>query len=163
MDQPRTGHTTPRAEQITQLLGGASRHEGVVISRDEKKHLDKLYGFVEEQPQPRPPRPTAPDRADYTKAYEYSDALKEYERRVKCWESWEDPRAFFEAGATRNMFRHASHDGLRIMAWLAKFVEAGSDPLKTVVRMAIDSGCDVDPSDVTWAMQDDDECGEDET
>jgi hypothetical protein len=29
--------------------------------------------------------------------------------------------------------------------------------------MAIDSGCDVDPSDVTWAMQDDDECGEDET
>jgi len=60
-----------------------------------------------------------------------------------------------QAGADRNLFRHAEHDGLRIIAWLAKFVEPGTDPLKTVVQLAIDSGLDVSPTDIEWIISDD--------
>lgn len=58
-----------------------------------------------------------------------------------------------QAGADRAMFREAELDGLRIVAWLAKYVEPGRDPMKTIVRMAIDAGFDVDPSDVEWIEQ----------
>jgi hypothetical protein len=50
--------------------------------------------------------------------------------------------------------RAAEHDGLRILAWLARHAEPGEDPLKLVVRMASDVGCDIDPADESWA------CGE---
>jgi hypothetical protein len=58
---------------------------------------------------------------------------------------------FHQAGADRNAFRHAEADGLRLLAWLARHVPSGEDPLKTLVRLAADAGCDVDPADVGWA------------
>jgi hypothetical protein len=54
----------------------------------------------------------------------------------------------------RDLMRAAEHDGLRILAWLARHAEPGEDPLKLVVRMASDVGCDIDPADESWA------CGE---
>lgn len=95
--------TTPRTETLNHLLGSSIRYEGVVISKEEKKKLDILYGYEK------------------------------------------------EVGADRNMLRYAAHDGLRIMAWLARSAETGEDPLKLVIRMAIDQGFDVDPEDVAYA------------
>jgi hypothetical protein len=37
------------------------------------------------------------------------------------------------------------------MAWLARYVEAGEDPLKTVVGAMVDAGFDVEPADANWA------------
>ncbi len=60
-------------------------------------------------------------------------------------------RAFAQAGADRNAIRHAEADGLRLLAWIAKFAPVGEDPIKTVVQMAVAAGFDVDPEDVEWA------------
>jgi hypothetical protein len=62
-----------------------------------------------------------------------------------------DPRALLQAGADRNMIRHAEHDGLRLIAWLARHVPAGEDPLKSLVLAAVDAGWDVSPEDASWA------------
>ena len=56
-----------------------------------------------------------------------------------------------EAGARRNAFREAEADGLRLLAWLAKYVPVGSDPLKTLVGLASEAGLDVEPEDSEWA------------
>ena len=62
-----------------------------------------------------------------------------------------------QAGADRNAMRHASCDGLRMLAWLAKYVPAGEDPVKTLVQFAVSAGCDVDPEDIEWSTEED-EC-----
>jgi hypothetical protein len=127
------------------LLGAALRHGGVTISRDEHRALAKLYGFVPEQPRERPPKPAPPPpKADWK-------AEQDHKRAVEAWEKWEDPRPFHQAGADRNLMRHAEADGLRIVAWLAKFVEPGEDPLRALVRVFVDAGYDIDPADVEWA------------
>jgi hypothetical protein len=59
--------------------------------------------------------------------------------------------ALLQSGADVSMMRHAETDGLRIMAWLARYVEAGEDPLKTVVGAMVDAGFDVEPADADWA------------
>jgi hypothetical protein len=53
--------------------------------------------------------------------------------------------------------RYAERDGLRLVAWLARFTASGADPLKAVIELASAAGWDVDPSDFDWA-----ESGEDE-
>lgn len=150
--RPQSGSTTPSAETVNTLLGSGIRYEGVVLTREETEHLQKLYGYKEEQPQKRPNRPVEPKRTDYGH-YEYEDAIRLYKRQVKAWEQWEDSSKLMQAGADRNMLRHAAHDGLRIIAWLAKYVEPGQDPLKEIVKMIVDRGYDVEPSDVSWAEE----------
>lgn len=67
--------------------------------------------------------------------------------------------AMMQAGADRNLMRHAEADGVRIVAWLAKAMRgtSGVDPLREVVRLAIDAEWDVDPADVEWAEGNEDE------
>jgi hypothetical protein len=115
--------------------------------------LCKLYGFVQEKPRERPPEP-APLGPKAT-----SDERRDHENRVRAWKAWSDPRRFHQAGADANMMRYAEEDGLRIVAWLAKFVEPGSDPLKALVSLAADAGWDVDPVDVAWSQ---DECDDED-
>lgn len=59
-----------------------------------------------------------------------------------------------QAGADLNALRIAEVDGLRMLAWFAKHVPAGEDPLKTLVTLAVEAGWDVDPSEATWAEDD---------
>lgn len=63
-------------------------------------------------------------------------------------------RELLQAGADRNVLRHAQADGLRLVAWLARYVEPGKDPLRTLVELACQAGWDVDPIDVGWAQGD---------
>lgn len=58
---------------------------------------------------------------------------------------------FFQAGADRNLIRHAQLDGLRLVAWLAKYLQEGDDPLAYIVGVMADSGMEVDIEDVEWA------------
>lgn len=60
---------------------------------------------------------------------------------------------FIQAGTDRNVMRLAEFDGLRMMAWLAQYVEPGQDPLRTLVQLAIEAGIDVMPEDVDWANE----------
>jgi hypothetical protein len=125
------------------LLGAALSHGNVTISRDEYRALCRLYGFVPEQPNERPPKPAPPPKPDWR-------TEQDHRRAVEAWEKWEDPRPFHQAGADRNLMRHAEADGLRIMAWLAGYVEPGEDPLRALVRVFVE-GYDIDPADVEWA------------
>lgn len=47
------------------------------------------------------------------------------------------------AGATRNLFRAAEQDGLRCMAFLARYCEEGQDPVQLVAAGLAELGFDV--------------------
>lgn len=152
----RPGHgtcmTTPRSVSITNLLGKSISHMSVTVCQDEHKHLQRLYGYVDEKPGKKPPPPTPPKREDFKTAWEFKTAQDDHERACKIHANWQDPQKLLQAGADRNLFRYAEADGLRLIAWLARYCEPGDDPLKVLIQLVSESGIDIDPSDMTWSM-----------
>lgn len=143
--------TTPIAADMISLLGGMPTG-GLTLTTSEYSNLRKLYGFVPEKPNERPPPPSPPVEADFKgDRWKYQSALDDHKRALEYHAKWCDPQRFMQAGADVNLVRHAESDGFRLVAWLAKYVEAGQDPLKTLIQMAIDSGFDVAPEDVEYA------------
>ncbi len=47
------------------------------------------------------------------------------------------------AGVTRNLFRYAQADGLRVMAFLSKYLEQGQDPVRLQQELMVEAGFDV--------------------
>lgn len=47
-----------------------------------------------------------------------------------------------ETGKIRNLFRHVEHDGLRVMAFLSRFLEPDEDPVAFVAKLCADAGFD---------------------
>ena len=115
--------TTPRSSGLLALLGGGLTYDGLALTKDEVRALQKLYGYS--TPQKLPPPKEGRDQSQKV----------------------ED---FHQAGADRNLIRHANLDGLRLVAWLAKFVDEGKDPLAFLVRVMLDAGYDVDIEDTMW-------------
>ncbi len=152
--------TTPNAATMIRLLGSALTHAGLAVTRDEYRALQRLYSYTDEPPNEKPPAPLAPKREDFADGYEYEHARREHASAMRAWAEWKDPRAFYQAGADRGLMRHAEADGLRVMAWIARFIPAGEDPLKHVVQAFVALGCETDPADNGWAF---DDCDEDET
>ncbi len=158
-DRPSSGSgstvTTPTAAALMQLTGGGIRWGNVAVTRDEHRHLQRLYGYVDEQPNERPPAPELPPPLSYKATWEarceHDKLQRAYEAAAYAHEVWTDPRGFQQAGADRNLNRHVEADGVRLVAWLAKHLQPGEDPLKQLVRLAVDAGWDVDGSDVAWA------------
>lgn len=148
--------STPRAETLIELLGPGLIHGPIAFTRDEFKDLRKLYRFEPEKPHEKPPPPEAPKRSDFDAQWKYEDAVRRHPERLRAHENWQDPLPLWQAGADRNTVRHADADGLRLIAWLARFCNPGEDPLKVLVQMAIDAGFDVDPADVDWVEDEDD-------
>ncbi len=127
------------------LLGAGLKAASVLLSTDEKRALDRLYGYTPEKANEKPPAPVDPGRdASWKDKEAYKFAKAAHDR-------WTDPRDFMQAGADRNVTRYAERDGLRVIAWLAKYVEPGQDPLKMLVQLVSEAGFDVDPADVGWA------------
>jgi hypothetical protein len=147
--------TTPSAAPLIALFGGLC-HESVTISEDERRELERLYGFEREAPRNKPDAPPAPKREDFPLDFagsnKFSYAMRAHEMRIKALDKWTDPRPFYQAGADISLMRYAERDGLRLIAWLAKHLEPGADPLKTLVYLAAADGWDVDPQDVEWAQ-----------
>jgi|GEM_PF-6973440 len=148
--------TTPLTATTMALLGHALRSGPIMFSRDEKRALDRLYGFRPERPNKKPPMPTMPEAPEDEGYYERKKREETFQNALKAWERWEDPRDLMQAGADRNVARYAEHDGMRLIAWLAKYVPEGEDPLKTLVQLAVDSGFDVNQEDIAWAESDSD-------
>lgn len=55
----------------------------------------------------------------------------------------------------RDLFRYVKRDGLRVMGILAKFCEAGEDPVKILVQILIEQGFDVGDL-LAWIDEDED-------
>jgi len=148
--------TTPNAASLLMLVGGGLRREGVAVSSDEKRALERLYGFVPEKPNTKPEAPPAPRREEFPKEWpggrDYAYAMKAHEAIVKALAKWQDPLPMLQGGADINLMRHAEVDGLRLIAWLAKHINSSEDPLKVLIELAANAGWDVDPQDVDWAQ-----------
>lgn len=147
--------TTPGANFSIELLG-AHTYKNLALTTDQLRAIQKLYGFVEEKPNKRPEPPEPPIRSDFNMEYEYENAVHAFDRMKTVFDNWEGPIKLMQAGANHNAIRHAESDGLRVIAWLAKFVPAGEDPLKHVIQMAAEGGLDVDFEDLAWAGSIDD-------
>lgn len=54
-----------------------------------------------------------------------------------------------EAAAIRNMFRDAEVDGLRLIAYLAQYMDLGDDPVRWVAEILSEAGfdCEIDSED----------------
>lgn len=143
--------TTPAAKEMIELLGSGYRHENITLTQDEMKHLRHLYGFPLEPSNARPPKPVQKPYPPNALSWDRNILDREYKQEVAAWEKWVDPQGWLQSGSDRNLFRHAAADGLRMVAWLAQYAPKGEDPLKTLIQMAIDSGYDVTPSDVTYS------------
>lgn len=76
----------------------------------------------------------------------------EFTSLKKLYEFSDDDSGILEqAGTDRNLIRHARCDGLRVMAFLSRFLEPGEDPVKFLARVLGDACFDVDPTDSEWA------------
>ena len=142
--KPRPGYPTmrvvaPRDAALIKLLGG-SLCDGVQLTHSQVTSLEKLYEIQEEVPDPNwtPPEPPKPKYPGEPMP-PARPPLKNEGYRI------------LQAGAERNMFRHAQADGLRMVAWLARFVEPGEDPLRLLIQLVSDAGWDVDPEDYDYA------------
>lgn len=152
--QPRTTCSTPSAEQSIAFFGGNS-HGPVTVSNTQFKALAKVYQFTDNLSRVE----TA--REEHKKAHAWRVA--KYEESKKAWNPEAPPKEtpfdekavlrFLDAGVVRDVFRETERDGIRIMAFLAKFVEPGQDPVKLIVQMASDCGYDVDPADFEWSQE----------
>lgn len=143
--------TTPLAESMTRILGPGMVTGGTIFTRDETAALNKLYAFKPEGPGKRPPKPVRQPDPEGALPHQKRDADEAFMKKVAAWERWEDPQALMQAGADRNMVRHATSDGLRLVAWIAKFVPEGEDPVKTLIQLASQAGWDVSGEDMAWA------------
>jgi len=63
--------------------------------------------------------------------------------RLYSYHHEKDRDGLMEAGMLLSLFRHAGHDGARLMAVLAKWCEPGQDPVKVLVGLLDDAGYDV--------------------
>lgn len=153
--------TTPMARTMIQLLGSGIVTGSVVLSKDEFKRIQKIYGYTPEKPNEKPPPPVAPKAEDFTntngtRGYQYQQACEKHEQALKAHAKWQDPQPLMQAGADRNTIREAETDGLRLLAWLARFVPPGTDPLVTLIQFAADAGADVASEDLDWADESED-------
>lgn len=160
MRRPRTHQgdvvvTTPAAATMIALLGGL-RMGAVALSKDEQRALRKLYGVTKEPPNQKPPPPPAPNPDDFPSQFAFNRAVENHREALRQHEAWVDPQPLYQAGADRNMMRAMETDGLRMVAWIARYLEPGADPVRLLVQLAIDAGCDVDPVDVDWAEEGED-------
>ena len=80
--------------------------------------------------------------------------FEQYEAIAKLYGLTSSGSSVERAARQREAFRYAEHDGLRVLAFLAGFMEPGDDPVKAVVRLAVDAGWDVQPADAQWAEHD---------
>lgn len=79
---------------------------------------------------------------------------KDQTRRLMNFYGFKDEtNPLMEAGMHRNMFRHVERDGLRVMAFLSKYLEPGQDPVKLVAQLCMEAGHDV-PNDYDWIYED---------
>lgn len=157
---PAYACATPSTAMILDLLGRGARFEGVTVSESQMRALRKMYLYTDEAANAIVEEQRAAHLAAEAAKIEHNAKLEEgYARKhnTRHPEKFdaEGVRRFVDSGDARDVFRRASRDGLRMLAFLAKYIEPGGDPVKLLVQLASDAGFDVDGSDVEWANAED--------
>jgi hypothetical protein len=159
---------TPTTWTLMQLLGVNCSHNGVAFSKDQERFLGAFYGFdlvVDEQ--------VAIETLE-TVQIKYEKETVEFETQHKLYT--QDRQTYqkqygvmapkkpvkpnqvsslllLKAGSRRNLFRYVERDGLRLMAFLAQYLEPNQDPVKLLAQLCIDAGFDVS-EDYDWIFDD---------
>lgn len=153
--------TATEVDQETISLLGGRRFEGVSFTNDQYEALYRHYGFdnshVERCVQ------------DSIRASEerYEEAVKRHKEK-----SWQPPpekpnhnqirrgnEAIINGGDELAVFRAARDDGLRVMAFLSRYLEEDEDPVNLVAEALSHLGYDVMMDDL-WTDIDDEEWNE---
>jgi len=169
--EDRVAVDTPSTWAMMQLLGGGNSFEGVALSREQEKALLAFYDFDDARDvqkakeaqealeaaweERRQMHVEAEETGDWT-AYDEKYDIKYGYRELPDKPKPTNPLPFLRAGATKNMFRFWRRDGLRVMAFLARYLERGEDPVRLVAQLCIEAGYDV-PNDYYWIFGEDPE------
>jgi hypothetical protein len=119
---------TKTDQDLIDILGGIT-FEGNTITHEQVRNFSEFYGY----------------KIDIKKLYiEPSSprSKKQYPRKE------EDPEVLFHAGSFRNMTREIINDGIRVMAFLSKYLDKNEDPVNLVAKAFINAGYDV--TDELW-------------
>jgi hypothetical protein len=148
---------TPHDRELIALLGGET-FEGIAFTPDQLRALRRFYGFSDavsrqslEDVREAHERAQTKQMADLAKLPSYrrhagSGPVEFDEPAIKRW---------IKTGENTNLFRRTRDDGLRLMAFLAKHLEPGEDPVKVIIELFIDAGYDVKAEDVAWVRDED--------
>ena len=161
----------PMTATMVHLMGVGATWGSVTLSHGQIKALEKVYGFS-------PEKDMENMRANlhdvYVREHAAWEAQMEFLRtdprgyRQKYGFNNQPPAEplpakeailqggvdFLRAGAMRNLMRYAERDGLRLMAFLSRYMEAGEDPVKLAAHLCIEAGYDV-PDVSEWLEEDD--------
>src|SRR5271170_8507600 len=86
---------TPIDEAMIQLLGPGAVSEDGVVTKDQFRAIQRLYGYHAELPNKRPDPPAPlPPNATWDQERKHKAAVDDHAR-------WTDPRAYMQAGADR--------------------------------------------------------------
>ncbi len=163
---PATACATPADVALIAMLGGQS-FNGCSFTVDTMRRLRAAYGVDtsrEHVADHQAMRETQVDKV-------YAKMLEEHAAANAPHAMWsplrgkptpERPKVdhagearFSGAGDDRNLFRRVQRDGLRLMAVLSRYMERGEDPVKLLVKLLVNNGCDVDPTACQWADSED--------
>jgi len=151
---------TPTDAKVIQLLGGKSTH-GVMFTTDQMQALEEFYGYDFKAASKEAIAHAKERYKSAVSAYEKLMAdpdIPDYKKRMRRAPEPvpEDGGGFGEfvvAGSERNLFRAVKEDGLRVMAFLGRFLEPGQDPVKLIVQLMSEVGYDVGDH-YEWAHED---------
>lgn len=144
---PRPILVTPSDATSLTLLGG-QRKGNVALTHDQMHALRRMYGFVDVGPEVETARQLHEENERKRKAeFDKKKAENHWSVRDETFQprvfDEEGVRAFQQAGADRNLLRHAEVDGLRMVAFIANFIEeAGGDPVRLLVELCSEAGFD---------------------
>jgi|APSaa5957512622_1039677.scaffolds.fasta_scaffold164042_1 hypothetical protein len=142
---------TPTDETMIQLLGGQA-YDGVTFTNDQIRSLYSSYGHTYyDKDEVEKDLVTQWEKNCANLREKHAEAVKkrmwvtklELPKRPDA-EAVQSHINWMMAGSQVNMFKHVKCDGLRAMAYLAKFLEKGEDPVKLIANMAIDAGFDAE-------------------
>ena len=136
--------STAGSADMVSLLGGTSLY-GVTFTKTELRNVSDFYGVDPEQSK-------ALADAGHAEALEAAAVAMAKPKRYS-WESStsvkvpteKDRKAvetFLDAGTNLATLRQATIEGLRLMAYLSHFLQAGEDPVALVHNMCRDAGYD---------------------
>lgn len=145
---------TPADAKLLQLLPGQS-YEGVQVTSDQMRHLRKVYGFTDEVMRAFVEESRKQHEAAQRAVDEENAKKKSWQPKVNNLPPFSEKAVyhFAESGEAINLFRHVKHDGLRLMAFLALYLEPDEDPVRLVARLLVAAGWEVDPEVYDWVEQ----------
>lgn len=81
----------------------------------------------------------------------FAMGVDEYAAAKRLYQFHEESDSLLQAGMQRDLARSIDSDGRRIVAYLARFVEPGQDPLAFIISIMNEARIDIPAEDLDYA------------